>query len=144
MLLTVRNLVRTIWAAGWPHGVAYPVIWHANENAQVPDPGAATHWLHLLVRFTDEMLAAYAGGSGANERDQLGVVEIRVFTAAAHGEDGTLDLLSDAMEVFRGRRMQGLSFVDDIDGVDGADAAVDDGNWWMRGAAAAFQYRFTG
>lgn len=139
---TVRQAIEAVFAANWPHGATYPVLWHRNEQPQIPDPSAAPHWLHIAVVFGDDALRAFGGGRLANERLQFGSVQVRVFAEAGAGEDTALDLLSDAVAAFRSRRDGPLSFIGTNAGID--DGGTEDGAWWMRGALVAFEYRFAG
>lgn len=140
---SVRDAVKAVWAANWPHGAAWPVFWRSNENPIVPEPAEVDHhWFELSIEFGDDAIAAFGGGRGANERDQTGAVVVRVFTERGYGEDEALDLLSDAVAAFRSRRDGVLSFVGSVTGID--EGGTVDGNWWQRAAVIAFSYRHIG
>lgn len=138
----IKNAVKTTWTAGWPHGGTYLVLWHENLSPIVPDVGSVSHWLHLSVSMGVDTIRAFGAGRRANERLHIGNVDIRVFTAVGIGEDTALDLLSDAVNVFRSARVGALSFIGDIASPD--EGGTEDGAWWMRSALVAFEYRFTG
>lgn len=141
-LRTVRDAVKTVWDANWPHGATYPVIWHRNENPTLPVSGDALHWIHIIVDFDADEIRAFGGGRLANDRAILGSVVVRVFTQAGYGEDTALDLLDAAISAFRSRRDGDLSFIGTITGVD--DGGTEDGAWYIRGALIGFEYRYQG
>ncbi len=144
-LKEVIRIVQTAWAANWPHGGTYRVDWASNLNLQQPDPGTATHWLHITVRFGRERIRGFGGGDRRNDRLKGGWVEIRCYSAAGYTEDVTLQLLSDALKVFRSQRSGTLSFTGGTRPVGAAGSAGEvDGKWWVRGAAVPFEYRFLG
>lgn len=138
----IRDAVQAVWAANWPHGATWPVLWHTNELPQVPTAGEATHWLLISLEFGQDAIAAFGGGRLQNEREQDGAVVVRVFAQQGYGEDTALDLLSDAVAAFRSRREGPLSFIGSISGID--EGGTEDGNWWQRAAVIAFAYRHTG
>jgi hypothetical protein len=135
----IRTAVQATWAAHWPHGTDYEVLWHQNELPVVP---TATHWLHLTLDFGTDIIRAFGNGRLAAERLLSGSVVIRVFCPQGYGEDGALDLLSDAVATLRGRRDGPLSFTGAISNLDG-DAA-ENGTWWTRAAVVSFEYRHVG
>ena len=67
---------------------------------------------------------------------------IRVLAARGTGEDTALALLSDAVAVFRSRRVGALSVLGDA--VLPEPGASEDGLWWIRSALAVFEFRFQG
>jgi hypothetical protein len=138
-----RDAIQAVWTANWPHAAnTPPVLWHSNLAPQVPDIGTAAHWLLLAVEFGQDQIAAYGAGRLANDRRLSGSVVVRVFAAHGTGEDTALDLLSDAVAALRSRRDGPLSFIGAITGID--DGGSDDGNWWLRAAVIAFEYRHAG
>lgn len=138
----IRDAVQAVWAANWPHGATWPVLWHGNELPQVPTAGENTHWLLISLEFGQDAIAAFGGGRLQNEREQDGAVVVRVFAQQGYGEDTALDLLSDAVAAFRSRREGPLSFIGSISGID--EGGTEGGNWWQRAAVIAFVYRHTG
>lgn len=142
LLADIKTEIKAIWSAQWPHGSTYQVVWHENTNPQIPDIGDATHWLHLAVSFGVDTIRAYGAGRMSNERLQIGTLDVRVFTAMGAGESTTLDLLADALTVFRARREGDLSFLGNLFATD--EGGTEDGAWWMRSASLGFEYRFTG
>lgn len=129
--------IEAMWTANWAR--AEPVIWHENTSDAAP---AASHWLHLSVTFSEDIIRAFGGGRLQNERLLRGSVVMRGFAQRGRGEATLLAMLDGAMTALRGQRAGDLSFV-------GANlmpeaAASGDGIWWMRTAVAVFEYRFRG
>lgn len=139
-LRVIRDAIRTAWDARWPHGSGYRVLWHQNDNESVPEPGEARAWLHISVDFDVEDVRGFAGGRHAADREWRGTVEIRVMAETGYGDDDALDLLDDALAVFRSRREAGLSFID----VEAElfDSATEDGAWMVRGTAIPWAYEY--
>ena len=137
-----RDAVQAVWSTHWPGPATVPVLWHSNGLETVPDAADTTHWLHLAVEFAEERLVAFGGGRLANDRMLRGSVVIRVLAARGTGEDTALALLSDAVAVFRSRRVGALSVLGDA--VLPEPGASEDGLWWIRSALAVFEFRFQG
>lgn len=137
-----RDAVQALWAEHWACPASVPVLWHSNGLEAVPDVGETPHWLHLAVEFAEERLVAFGGGRLANDRALRGSIVIRVLAARGAGEDEALSLLSDAVAVFRSRRVGPLSVLGDA--VLPEPGASEDGLWWIRSALAVFEFRFQG
>ena len=142
LLRDIRTAVQAVWTANWPHPATYPVHWADNSLPVVPEPADDPHWLELELSYGTDQVRAYGAGRLSNERLQSGSVVIRVFAAAGAGENTALDLLSDAVATLRSRRDGALSFIGAIANLDG-DSPLD-GNWWVRTAVVAFEYRHAG
>ena len=130
-LRAIRDAIRAAWDARWPHGTAYRVLWQQNDNESVPEPGEARAWLHIAIDFDGEDVRAFAGGREASDREWRGTIEIRVIAETGFGDDAALDLLDDAVNVYRSRREGGLSFIDGSTEI--FDSATEDGAWFVRG-----------
>jgi hypothetical protein len=132
---------------GWSHPEV-PVYWRENDLEPRPDPSSVSHFFRNEIDAGSESIAAYSGGRTQNEKCQRGAVVLRIFTSRALAdEDAALDLMHDAMEIFRSQRHidsmgNDLSFVGGGSGVDLGPS--EDGNWFIRGARMAFEYRFRG
>ena len=137
-----RDAVQAVWNTHWPGPPTVPVLWHSNGLETVPDVADTPHWLHLAVEFAEERMVAFGGGRLANDRVLRGSVVIRVLAARGAGEDEALSLLSDAVAVFRSRRVGPLSVLGDA--VLPEPGASEDGLWWIRSALAVFEFRFQG
>jgi hypothetical protein len=92
---------------------------------------------------------AFGGGPGNNERLQFGSVSFVGFASRSVGNETLLlSILSDAMKAVRGKVVSGsygnstLSFIGSGSGFD--VEAEENGNWYVRGARYAYEYRFTG
>ena len=116
------------------------MLWHQNDNESVPEPGEARAWLHISVDFDVEDVRGFAGGRHAADREWRGTVEIRVMAETGYGDDDALDLLDDALAVFRSRREAGLSFIDGE--AELFDSATEDGAWMVRGTAIPWAYEY--
>lgn len=137
--------IKALWAARWPTAhAAVPVFWHENTNPTLPDPSDAAAWLHLAVEFDAEDIRAFGGGPGANDRVIYGSITIRVFAAAGTGEATALDLLSDAVAVFAGRRSDDGALSCIGPSTYPAPQAALDGVWWYRVALVSWQFRYQG
>jgi hypothetical protein len=139
-LRTIRDAIRTAWDARWPHGTTYRVLWQVNDNESVPEPGEARAWVHVMVDFDGEDVRAYAGGREASDREWRGTVEIRVIAETGYGDDAALDLLDDAVGVYRSRREAGLSFIEGSTEI--FDSATEDGAWFIRGTMLPWTYEY--
>jgi hypothetical protein len=144
---TIRDDILGLWNAGWTHSDV-PTFWRSDDRDPMPDPSTAAHFLRNEVDFGAERLIAYGAGRAANLKAQFGSVVLRTFTARAVGdEDAALDLMADAMGIFRSQRItdglgNDLSFVGDGSGFDAGP--TEDGNWFMRGSLIVWEYRFRG
>jgi len=144
---TARDGVVALFDAGWTHPTI-PVYWRANDAEPLPDPHTAQVFLRNEVEFGRELVLAYGSGRLANERALFGSALVRVYAARwTLSEDTALDLMSDALACFRGRRTvdtlgNTLSFIGEGSGFD-VDP-TEDGNWFVRGAMMVFEYRFIG
>ena len=140
---SATDAVTGIWSAGWPAPDGVPVLWHHNTSDPAPSRAAGTkHWLHVAVEFMGERIVAYGGGLGSNERELDGAVVIRVLAARGIGDATQLQLLDQALAVFRGVRVEPLTFIGEA--AQPSPGATDDGAWWVRSAITAFVYRFRG
>lgn len=144
----IRDDVLTLWAAKWDHADV-PVFWRSNDLEPLPDPSTANHFFRNEVDFGREATIGFGGGNHANFKAQYGSVILLCFTARAYGdEDVALDLMGDAMGVFRSERLPAdplgndLSFVGDGSGF--GSGPSEDGNWFFRGSMIVFEYRFRG
>jgi hypothetical protein len=139
-LRVIRDAIRTAWDARWPHGTTYRVLWQQNDNESVPEPGEARAWVHVMIDFDGEDVRAYAGGREASDREWRGTVEIRVIAETGYGDDAALDLLDDAVGVYRSRREAGLSFLEGSTEI--FDSATEDGAWFVRGTMLPWTYEY--
>lgn len=143
---TIHEQIEALWNAGWTHADV-PVVWRANAPDSRPDPGLTPHFLRNEVQFGRETIIAYGGGPGRNFRALFGSVLFYIFSARAEQDEDTgLDLMADAVAIYRSQRVGDLSFIGDHSGFDvGPDQQpLEDGNWFVRGAMVVFQYRFQG
>ena len=140
----IRDSIEDVWDDGWTHsGTEVPVYWRSNDADPLPDPSSVSHFLRNEVSFGREAAVAYGGGRFRTERLQFGSIVIRVFASrAVRDEDTLLNLLSDAMEVFRSKREGSISFIGPGSGFD--EGATEDGNWFYRASLQVFEYRFQG
>jgi hypothetical protein len=69
-------------------------------------------------------------------------VVIQVMSERGTGETVTLQLLDQAISVYRSQRRDGLSVIGSMPLQQ--PGASDDGGWWIRGGICAFTYRFRG
>ena len=96
----------------------------------------------------EEVVRAFGGGQYDNERSQFGQVLISVAAARSLQTERTaLELLSDAMAVYRSERIAvgatgDLTFLSDNSGTGGA--VLEEGNWFVRRTYQVFEYRFRG
>lgn len=145
----VETDIIALFNATWAHADV-PVLWRTNDLDPAPDPSTQPHFLRNSVLFGAEVMRAFGGGRGANEKTQFGTVEFIGFAARSLvSEDTLLDLLWDATQTVRSSRVAGsyppasdLSFV-----ADGSHFDIDpteDGNWFIRGCRMVFEYRFIG
>jgi len=139
-LRVIRDAIRSAWDARWPHGTTYRVLWQVNDNESVPEPGEARAWLHIAIDYDGEDVRAFAGGREASDREWRGTVEIRVIAETGYGDDAALDLLDDAVGVYRSRREAGLSFIDGSTEI--FDSATEDGAWFIRGTMLPWTYEY--
>lgn len=138
----IRDGITMLWTAGWAHSDV-PVYWRSNDADPLPDPRDTSYFMRNEVDFGRETMRAFGGGRAANERAQFGSVVLRVFAGRGVGnEDTALDLMADAMQIFRSVRSGNLSFIGEGSGFDAGP--TEDGNWFMRGSLMVFEYRFTG
>jgi hypothetical protein len=139
-LRTIRDAIRAAWNARWPHGTTYRVLWQVNDNESVPEPGEARAWVHVVIDFDGEDIRAFGGGREASDREWRGTVEIRVVAETGYGDDAALDLLDDAVGVYRSRREAGLSFIEGSTEI--FDSATEDGAWFVRGTMMSWTYEY--
>lgn len=142
--LQCRRQIQALWDEKWAvyaHDV--PVLWHRNiRSLPVPDATEAPFWLHVAVDFGVENLVAFGSGRFHNGRRLYGALGVSVFSAVNEGEDFALQLLDDALAVFRSERRDALSFIGEIGSMD--EGGSEDGVWYMRAARLLFEFRFTG
>lgn len=142
LYLTIQQAVISLWTPAWTHPEV-PVYWRFNDADPLPDPSDVAHFMRNEVDYGRERLMAFGGGRLANERSQFGSVILRVFASRAQrSEDTALDLMADAVGVFRSQRVGDLSFIGEGSGF--IDGPSDDGNWFVRGCLVVFEYRFLG
>jgi hypothetical protein len=96
--------------------------------------------VHVVIDFDGEDIRAYAGGREASDREWRGTVEIRVVAETGYGDDAALDLLDDAVGVYRSRREAGLSFIEGSTEI--FDSATEDGAWFIRGTMLPWTYEY--
>ncbi len=148
LYLSIKTDILALWSAGWTQSI--PVYWRDDDADPLPDPSTVAQWMRNEIDFGKEEVLAYGSGRGANLKAQFGSVVLRMFTArSALSEDAALDLMHDAMAVFRSQRVPGsygtgseLSFIGPGSGFDAGPS--EDGNWFYRGALMVFEYRFQG
>jgi hypothetical protein len=144
---TIRDDIIGLWGSGWPHADV-PIFWRSDDLDPRPDPGDVPNFMRNEIDFGLERTLAYGGGRGQNTKGQYGSVILRIFTARSEvSEDTALDLIADAMAVFRSQRITDtaggvLSFIGDGSGF--TQGPTEDGNWFMRGSLMVFEYRFIG
>ncbi len=143
----VEDDVIAVFNSGWTVP-ATPVFWRTNDLEVLPDPSSTPYFLRNTVLFGVETYLAFGSGRGANEKCLNGMVEIVGFASRFKvSERELLELLSIAMQAFRSKRVVGsypggsdLSFTGLAS--DFNVAPEESGNWFIRGARAAFEYRF--
>ena len=131
----------------WPHPLI-PVYWRTNDLEVIPDPSTVSYFLRNTVIFGPEDYIAFGGGRGSNDKALHGVVEMVGFASRSKvGERDLLELLWDATQTFRSKRVAGsfpggsdLSFIGPGSTFD--LAPEESGNWYIRGTRVAFAYRF--
>jgi hypothetical protein len=139
---TISAAITTLWDSGWSHSDV-PVFWRANDAEVLPDPSDHSYFLRNEVDFGRETVRAFGGGRMSNERAQFGSVVMRVFAARSVGdEDTALDLMADAMQIFRSVRSGDLSFIGEGSGFD--EGPDESGLWFIRGSLMVFEYHFLG
>lgn len=135
------SIAEALWAARWTN-TEIPVLWHQNTRDATPSRINTDYWVHVAVEIDEEQAIAFGGGPGQIERELRGCVVIRVFGARGAGETTILQLLDDAVNVYRSQRSDGFSVIGSMPLQQ--PGASDDGSWWIRTAIAAFVYRFRG
>ncbi len=149
LLRCITTDVVAVFNATWAHpGV--PVLWRANDVDPLPDPSDTPNFFRNSIHFSVETILAFGGGQGANQKVKFGEVEFIAFASRSLGDEDTLlDLLSDAVATLRSKRVVGsyaggsdLSFIGPSSGF--AVGPSEDGNWFIRGEAVTFEYRFIG
>lgn len=139
---TIRDEIQALWTASWTHGDV-PVHWRENDADVEDDPSLVSHFLRNEFSPGRERVMAFGGGRYANERSQFGAVIISVWAArGVRHEDTALDLMADAVAVFRSYSSGTLSFIGEGSGF--IQGPSEDGNWFVRTTQVVFEYRFTG
>lgn len=142
LYLTIQQEIIDIWTAAWTHNDV-SVYWRFNDADPLPDPSTATHFMRNEIDFGRELLMAFGSGRFSNERSQFGSVILRVFTSRAQrSEDVALELMADAVGIFRSQRVGNLSFIGEGSGF--IESPSEDGNWFVRGCVVVWEYRFQG
>lgn len=146
LYLNIRDDILTIWQQRFARSDV-PVFWRSGGVPPTPDPSKVPLFLRAEVDFGREELIAYGNGKGANLNVHRGSVTVRAFSSMGDDEDDGLDLLGDAVAVFRGYRTQDvfggdLSFTGRGSGEDAGP--TEDGIWFRRGFRSDFEYRFSG
>lgn len=138
----IRDAVEGIWDAGWTR-LDVPVYWRSNDADPLPDPSTIDHFFRNEVSFGQETVVASGGGRFATERLQFGSVLIRCFVSRTlQDEDEMLNLLADAMKLYRSVKQGQLSFIGTGSGFN--EGPTEDGNWFYRGTLTVFEFRFQG
>jgi hypothetical protein len=148
LYLSILNDIEGLFATNFTR-TDVVVAWRDNDVEPRPDPLTVPHYLRNLLNFGRERVIAFGAGPGSNERLQFGSVSFIGYASRSVGNENTLlSILSDAMKAVRGVVVPGtygvstLSFIGDGSGFD--VEAEENGNWYVRGARYAFEYRFRG
>lgn len=140
---TISDTIQTLWGVGWAAHSDVPAYWRNNDPDVFPDPSTSYHFMRNEIEFGRERLMAYGEGRMLNERSQFGSIVITVWTSRAlQNEDVALDLMADAMAIYRSVKVGELSFIGEGGGF--ITGPSEDGNWFVRGAIIVFEYRFIG
>jgi hypothetical protein len=142
--LDCQRRVKALWEEKWPvYGHPYPVLWNNNvQNLPIPEQAETDYWLHMEVDFGVEQLVAFGNGRFSNERRLYAMLGVRVFSAISTSDTFGLQLLDDALKVYRSERRDTLSFIGDIGSMD--EGGTEDGAWYERSARLMFEFRFSG
>lgn len=143
--LDCQRRVKALWEEKWPgYGhLTVPVLWNNNvQNLPIPEQADTPFWLHLEVDFGVEELVAFGNGRFRNERRLYGALSVRTFSAINTNDQFGLQLLDDALAVYRSERRDTLSFIGDIGSMD--EGGAEDGAWYERSARLMFEFRFSG
>lgn len=118
-------IIRARFLEQWPHA-SVPIYW-ANENNELPDTPAP--FLAAEIIGDGEAMYAHGAGRGANVWRGEGAIGIHVLVPKGWGTQHALQYLDDAFAIFRGLRLDGVSYEAAIP--QGAGQYAHDGNYWQ-------------
>lgn len=122
---TAEGIVKGRFLAKWNHaGVS--IVW-ANEDNVLPDVPAP--FLMVEIIRDGDQLYAHGGGRGANVWRGEGAIAIHVLVPRGWGTADAQQYLEDAFTIFRGKRLDGVSY--DATIAQGAGDSPTDGNYWQ-------------
>lgn len=131
-LPAAEAIIKARFIAEWPNA-SVPIYW-ANEDTILPDTPAP--FLMVEIIGDGESLYAHGAGRGANIWRGEGAVAIHVLVPTGYGTQAALGYLSDAFAIFRGLRLDGVSYEAAIP--QGAGIAAIDGNYWQVDGEVSF------
>lgn len=121
---TAEAIIKARFLAEWT--AAVPVYW-VNEDNILPDDPAP--FLFVEIIGDSELLYAHGGGRGANVWRGGGAIGIHVLIPKGWGTQAALQYLDTAFAIFRGLRLDGVSYEAAIP--QGAGGPAHDGNYWQ-------------
>lgn len=122
---TAEAIIRARLIAQWPHA-GVRIRW-ANEDNELPD--TPEPFLFVEIIADGESMYAHGGGRGANVWRGEGAVAIHVLVPRGTGTQDALGYLGDAFAIFRGLRLDGVSYEAGVP--QGAGSLTMDGNYWQ-------------
>lgn len=137
----VYAAIQARFAAAWNPTPACPVAYE-NDVFRVPQPAAP--W--LLVELTANLLDQRGIGAGTRTDNlwrEVGQLWLHLFVPAGTGSLTARALLSQAVELFRGRDLGDLTFTSAMIGTGESaqpgERGVKDGMWWRLSAAIEWE-----
>jgi hypothetical protein len=125
-------IIRARLLSEWPHSDV-PIYW-ANEENILPDQPAP--FLLVEIIGDGESLYAHGGGRGANVWRGEGAIAIHILVPKGQGTQGALGYLEDAFTIFRGLRIDGVSYEAGM--AQGSGTATIDGAYWQVDGEVSF------
>lgn len=129
---TAEGIIKARFLAQWTH-VAVPLRW-ANEESILPDEPSP--FLMVEVVRDGDALYAHGGGRGANVWRGEGAIAIHVLVPRGQGTVEAQQYLEDAFIIFRGLRLDGVSYEAPI--AQGAGASTENGGYWQADGEVPF------